>query len=209
MRLFESIRENVTTRQVAEYYGLRVNRNGMACCPFHDDRHPSMKLDHRFHCFGCQADGDAIDYVSRLFGLNAKEAAYKIAEDFHIPIEPWKRESREERNTRIRNSREKELEMSIRRAYAEELRQFRLKISEFFSVLHDWGLKYAPTQEQWDSEMIDERFVTAVHCKDHVEYILDILDFGKDEEIYDIYKHREEIIEYYERKIANAQQRTA
>ena len=33
----------------------------MACCPFHDDKHPSMKVDRRFHCFGCQTDGDVID----------------------------------------------------------------------------------------------------------------------------------------------------
>ena len=66
-----------------------------------------------------------------------------------------------------------------------------------------------PSREKWDEETIDERYVTAIHCKDRVEYILDILDFGENEEIYGIYKHREEIIEYYERKITNAQQRAA
>ena len=35
----------------------------MACCPFHDDRHPSMKVDRRFHCFACQGDGDVIDFI--------------------------------------------------------------------------------------------------------------------------------------------------
>ena len=53
----------------------------MACCPFHDDKHPSMKVDRRFHCFGCQADGDVIDFTARLFGLNKKDAALKLAED--------------------------------------------------------------------------------------------------------------------------------
>ena len=207
MGIFDTIRNNVTTRQVAEYYGLKVNRNGMACCPFHNDRHPSMKLDRRFHCFGCQADGDAVDYVGRLYGLGAKEAAYKIADDFHIPVDQENKESKEERNARIRNAKEKELEMNIRRAYAEELRQFRLKISEIFRILHNWEQKYAPTQEQWNAETIDERFVTAIHCKDRVEYILDILDFGEDEEIYDIYKLRKEIIDDYEREITKAQQR--
>ena len=209
MSLFESIRENVTARQAAEYYGLQVNRNGMACCPFHNDKHPSMKLDSRFHCFGCQADGDAVDYVGRLFGLNAKEAAYKIANDFHIPIEPRKKESMKEQNARIRNAREKELEMNIRRAYAEELRQFRLKISEILRILHDWEIKYAPTKEQWNTETIDKRFIVAIHCKDQIEYILDVFDFGEEKEIYDIYKQREEIIDYYEREITNAQQRAA
>ena len=56
----------------------------MACCPFHDDKHPSMKVDRRFHCFGCQADGDVIDFTARLFGLNKKEAALKLAEDFSV-----------------------------------------------------------------------------------------------------------------------------
>jgi len=78
--IFEAVKESVTTRQAAEYYGVQVGRNGMACCPFHDDKHPSMKIDHRFHCFGCQADGDVIDFTARLFSLSSKEAALKLAE---------------------------------------------------------------------------------------------------------------------------------
>ena len=68
----------------------------MACCPFHDDKHPSMKVDRRFHCFGCQADGDVIDFTARLFGLNKKEAALKLAEDFSVSylhlLERWEKE---------------------------------------------------------------------------------------------------------------------
>lgn len=75
MSPFDVVRENVTARQVAEYYGLKVNRNGMACCPFHDDRTPSMKIDKRYYCFGCLAKGDAVDYVARMFGLRPKDAA--------------------------------------------------------------------------------------------------------------------------------------
>lgn len=62
MNVFEAVKENVTTRQAAELYGIRVRRNGMVCCPFHADRTPSMKVDRRFHCFGCGADGDVIDF---------------------------------------------------------------------------------------------------------------------------------------------------
>ena len=80
MNVFEAVKQTVTTRQAAEMYGIRVNRHGMAVCPFHNDRNPSMKVDKRFHCFACQADGDAIDFVSRLFGLPSKEAAMKLAD---------------------------------------------------------------------------------------------------------------------------------
>ena len=52
MNVFEAVKQSVTTRQAASYYGIRVGRNGMACCPFHNDRTPSMKVDSRYYCFG-------------------------------------------------------------------------------------------------------------------------------------------------------------
>jgi len=84
MNVFEAVKQNLTTRQAAEMYGIRVSRHGMAVCPFHNDKNPSMKVDKRFHCFACQADGDAVDFVSRLFGLPSKAAAMKLADDFGI-----------------------------------------------------------------------------------------------------------------------------
>ena len=82
MTVFELAKALATAREAAEHYGLEVGRSGMACCPFHDDRTPSLKLDARFHCFGCGADGDVIDFVSRFFGMTAREAAEKLIADF-------------------------------------------------------------------------------------------------------------------------------
>ncbi|MCR4883250.1 MAG: DNA primase, partial [Clostridiales bacterium] len=62
MTLYETVKSNVTTLQAAERYGLKVSHNGMCKCPFHNDKNPSMKVDKRFHCFGCQADGDVINF---------------------------------------------------------------------------------------------------------------------------------------------------
>ena len=85
MTIFEAVKSTVTPRMAAEHYGLSVSHNGMVCCPFHDDRHPSMKLyDDHFHCFGCQATGDVIEFTSKLFGITALEAAQKLAADFGI-----------------------------------------------------------------------------------------------------------------------------
>ena len=75
MHLFEAVKQSVTTRQAAERYGLNVNRNGMAVCPFHRDRHPSMKVDRRYYCFGCGATGDVIDFVSLLHGIKRLSSA--------------------------------------------------------------------------------------------------------------------------------------
>ena len=67
MNVFEAVKGAVTTREAARMYGIEVKRNGMAVCPFHDDRNPSMKVDKRFHCFGCGEDGDVIDFTSKLY----------------------------------------------------------------------------------------------------------------------------------------------
>ena len=81
MNIFSEVKEHLTARQAAEYYGLKVKRNGTTCCPFHDDKHPSMKIDKNYHCFACGVGGDAIDYVSRMFGLSQYDAALKLIDD--------------------------------------------------------------------------------------------------------------------------------
>ena len=87
MSIFEAVKQSVTTRQVAEHFGIRADRNGMCRCPFHDDRNPSMKVDRRYYCFGCGATGDVIDFVSRLEGISPKEAALLLARAFSVPYE--------------------------------------------------------------------------------------------------------------------------
>lgn len=82
--LFETVKNSVTAREAAERYGLQVSKHGMCKCPFHSDRNPSMKVDKRFHCFGCQADGDVINFTARLFKLTQREAALKLAKDFAV-----------------------------------------------------------------------------------------------------------------------------
>ena len=84
---FKAIKGLVTAREAAEHYGLTVNSRGMALCPFHDDHNPSMKLDERFHCFGCGEDGDVIDFTAKYFNLSLKEAAEKLLADFGNGVE--------------------------------------------------------------------------------------------------------------------------
>ena len=62
MTIYETIKAAISIKQAAEHYGLKVSHNGMTCCPFHHDRHPSLKLNKDyFFCFGCGAKGDVID----------------------------------------------------------------------------------------------------------------------------------------------------
>lgn len=82
--VFEAVKQSVTVREAAQMYGIEV-WSGMACCPFHDDKNPSMKLNEEyFYCFGCGATGDVIDFTARLYNLSPKEAAEKLAQDFGL-----------------------------------------------------------------------------------------------------------------------------
>ena len=57
-----------------------MNNDCLLYTSFHEDRHPSMKLNERyFYCFGCGATGDVIDLVAKLFDLSSYEAAQKLS----------------------------------------------------------------------------------------------------------------------------------
>lgn len=70
MNLYEQIKNQLTPKHVTERYGPPIHRGDMICCPFHDDRTPSMKLyDDHFYCFACQKSGDVINLAAQLLGL--------------------------------------------------------------------------------------------------------------------------------------------
>ena len=161
MNVFEAVKQNLTTRQAAEMYGIQVSRHGMTVCPFHNDKNPSMKVDRRFHCFACQADGDVIDFTSRLFGLSSKEAALKLADDFSISFghdPPQKRVIKRKISE----------EMRYRQA---EQKCFRV-LCDYLRLLERWKEEYAPKQPEEDWNPL---FVEALHRQPYIEYLLDLL----------------------------------
>lgn len=161
MTLFDAVKRAVTTRQAAEYYQLRVNQRGLVACPFHNDRTPSMKVDARFHCFGCGADGDVIDFMARLHGLDVKAAAEKLAADFHIPYEEAGRKQKPKRPVRSEEQLYRQLEERCFRA-----------LSGYLRLLRQWETEYAPQPED---EAWHPLFAEALQNKDHIEYLLDVL----------------------------------
>ena len=170
MNVFDAVKQSVTTRQAAEMYGLKIRRNNMASCPFHNDKTPSMKVDRRFHCFGCGADGDVIDFVSRLYGISSLEAAQKTASDFGISYDRKNKKEASKKAVRKKADAQiyKEAEQSC----------FRV-LSDYYHLLRKWEMNYAPSMED---EMWHPLFVEALQKKSHLEYLLDILVFGEIEE---------------------------
>ena len=85
MSIFETIKAAVSVPQAAAYYGMKIQRNNMTRCCFHDDKPPSMKLnDSYYYCFVCLEHGDVIDLVAQLHRESHYAAAQRIARDFGI-----------------------------------------------------------------------------------------------------------------------------
>lgn len=96
--IFREVRERVSAQDAARQYGLTFDRRGWALCPFHDDRHPSMSFrSGRFHCWACDASGDAVDFTARLFGLDAKGALRRLNADFALALALDRQPTQEEK----------------------------------------------------------------------------------------------------------------
>lgn len=66
----------------------QAGREWKACCPLHNDRSPSFTIfdgGTRFHCFGCDAGGDVLDYVRQLHKVDLLEAAAMLTGD-QLPV---------------------------------------------------------------------------------------------------------------------------
>ncbi|MCK0088459.1 YodL domain-containing protein [[Clostridium] symbiosum] len=167
--VFEAVKQSVSTREAAEFYGIKVSRTGMACCPFHDDKNPSMKLNEEyFYCFGCGATGDVIDFTAKLFDLSPKEAAEKLAQDFGLIYDS-------QAPPRRRYVRQKTEAQQFRE---DRQRCYRV-LSDYYHLLKKWESDHSPRTPE---EKPHPRFVEAIHKKIYVEYLLDLFLYESEEE---------------------------
>ena len=188
MNIIETVKQSVTTRQAAERYGIRVERNGMCRCPFHDDSTPSMKLDRRYYCFGCGATGDVIDFVSQLRGIGSKEAAILLAQDFAILYEDSAGKTNRPRQQNTDEQNYQHMERYCSRV-----------LLDYYQLLCRWKEDYAP---QTPENGYHPRFVEALQKLSLVEYLLDELLCG------DIQARASVVIEYGE-EVRKIEQRMA
>ena len=167
MTIFERVKAGVSLRAAAERYGFKIAGNSMICCPFHNDRHPSMKLnDDYFYCFSCGATGDVIGFVGKVFDDNPYEAAQRLATDFDIEADKLL-------SKRIKQKRSKD------KAFHEDEIYCLRVLCDYLHTLEDWKVSYAP--ESPDEEY-DERFVEACQKFEYITFLADILTAGSLEE---------------------------
>lgn len=185
--VFSEIKGSLPMPEVARFYGLEMNRAGMACCPFHDDKTPSLKVyDDHFYCFGCGAAGDQTGFVAKLFGLRQIDAAKKISEDFGLRL--FDREFAAP------------IKMAVNPKYEMQkwLGEARLTVKEYLTELYKWHRDYAPRNQDDEFHPL---FVESLQKMDYIEYLQDILTRGSDEDKRDLYENGKADIEKIQKRL--------
>lgn len=190
--VFDEIRNSVPMIDVAKFYGLQVSRSGMACCPFHDDKSPSLKIypDH-FYCFGCGETGDGVGFVAKAFGMTQLQAAKKLSYDFGLNL--------------FDGSIATPITMKAnpKAEYYAWLRNAQSDVSEYLRKLDYWREKYKP---QNPLVPMHSRFIESLTKTSYVEYLNEILSFGTDKEKRELFdESRDKITEIHNRleKLSN------
>ena len=197
MNIFQEVKSYVTARQAAEQYGIRVGRNQMACCPFHDDHHPSMKIDTNYYCFACGAKGDVIGLTAGLFGLSPYEAASKLIADFQLPLTA---EKCQERRKKCRNRNP----VSVKENMTDWHRHALKVLTDYLSWIRFWKRFYGLEPDAFEQE----QFLEALENERKINDYLDILLAGSGEEIAEFFicKRKEvaeieQHVERYQRRV--------
>lgn len=167
MNVFEAVKSNVTASDAATMIGLKPNRSKMICCPFHGDKHPSMKIDKRYYCFGCGARGDAIDFVANYYGIGLMAAAERIADEFGISYDT---------TPTIADRQHIEAEKNKRQKWEVAKRELFAGLSELHEHLRQQKTKYEPKDKE-DSAW-SPLFVQATKDFDYVDELYDHFMFN-------------------------------
>ncbi len=78
-----NIKNRLSILTVLAHYNIKPNKNNHIKCPFHSDDKPSCKIypeTNTFHCFGCGATGDQIEFIEKYEKCGKHEALLKAKE---------------------------------------------------------------------------------------------------------------------------------
>ena len=160
MSVFDDVR-TIAFPDILAHYGIEEDRNHNCLCPFHGDKHPSMKVyqDHGY-CFACGVSTDGVKLVAHLFGLSPFEAAQRIAHDFGITDRHVAQEI--VRKQQILRQNAEKRKQGVDRAHGLMIR--------YLWCLQHWLDEYRPVDP---TAPLDERFVWALQNIEYVRYLLD------------------------------------
>lgn len=169
--VFETIKETAPIVEVAQHYGLSVNRAGFTLCPLHGEKSPSLKLypnTNTFHCFGCGAGTSVIDLTAALQGVPPIQAAKHLDAMYSLRLFNDKPLTAQERRKIAEDARRRERDKSRLKTFeAWEMYACRT-VAEYLRILDEWKRYLAPKTPEDD---INPLFVEACHKLDYYDYL--------------------------------------
>lgn len=192
--IFRECRERVSAKAAAQYYGMNFDHSGRCCCPFHNDRHPSMSFKNGyFRCWSCNLTGDCIDFTGRLLGLNPIGAIERLNADFSLGL-PLRRKPTLEDTQRARKRKE------LARVY-KSFEVWRNGLIRQLSAAYREG--HLTLQNCKGLERLTERETLAIREQARFEYLADILATGDIAEQIQIFRERGRIVQLCNKVLKN------
>lgn len=94
--IFEYISEQVNIIDVVQNFVAleQAGQNHKGLCPFHNEKTPSFVVSEEkqlYHCFGCGASGNVIQFVMNHQNLDAIDAVDWLADRYHVDLTEFKK----------------------------------------------------------------------------------------------------------------------
>lgn len=144
----EEIKQSYSMTDILNRYGLRPNRAGFICCPFHKEKTASLKIyPDSFYCFGCGLNGDIFTFVQKMEGISFVDAFKELGGTFP------KQEKNQSYVDRMRSVRDRAILADQRQKeksidLSEKKRQ--LHIAAIWAGIYREGMKtFEPFSDNW------------------------------------------------------------
>lgn len=202
--VFDEARRRVTASEVAALNGFHPNRSGYICCPFHNEKTPSLKLypNGTWHCFGCHKGGSSIDFATELYNLTPLEAVRRLNDDFNLGL-PLDRPM----------SKAEQAEAQHRREINDTYRQFEewrhkmiRQLNQCFREGH-FALKSLETPA--DINHLTDIQVLAIKEQARFEWLADILTGGTMAEMMEVFRERVQINQLCQKILRNTPKKSS
>lgn len=157
----EKIRSANPLRECLERYGIEFDRKGFAKCPFHNEKTASFRVypDNTYHCFGCGAHGDVIDFVKSVQNMSFEDACAFLDRDITY--------SEQRRIDHIKRKKDNATDMRKKAR------------SNYWNAFDDWKLNedfimaYKPSGPD---EKPNSMFLSALACRNILNYNLNVTE---------------------------------
>ena len=173
------IKSQINMIDICRTYGFNIKRGNFICCPFHNEKTPSLKIydgNRGFYCFGCGEHGSVIDFVMRYFDLDFQSAISKLNDDFKLGLPIGKKIDRRTQLEMNKSAFERKRKIEAEKKRREQIENACWAAFDEWKRLDDNRRNYAPKSP---TEPLHPLFVEALKNISGAEYNLSCAEIAR------------------------------